>query len=355
MQRFGKGLVVGKFWPLHQGHQYLIDRALACCEEVIVISYTKPEHPRFGPQLRDCWLALLCPAVTRLVVDDATLNRLCCTAGIDTRSLPRNDADDAAHRDFVGWLCDAVLGKCVDAVFTSEGYGDGLAAALALRFGRPVQHVCVDRARQAVPVSGSLIRSDLQRYRLFLDPRVYADVVPRVGVLGGESSGKTTLCRALAQRLSTVWAAEYGRELWEHQGGQLGLCDMVKIARTQILREENLAQQARGWLVCDTTPLTTRFYSEEMFGTVDPLLMGWADRHYDLIVLCEPDFEFVQDGTRRGESFRRLQHDWYVKALSKRGLPFVIARGSVQERLRTVHAAILCHDRPLALPMATSS
>jgi phosphopantetheine adenylyltransferase len=26
-ERFAKGLVVGKFWPLHRGHQLLIDRA----------------------------------------------------------------------------------------------------------------------------------------------------------------------------------------------------------------------------------------------------------------------------------------------------------------------------------------
>jgi len=38
---------------------------------------------------------------------------------------------------------------------------------------------------------------------------VILDLVERIGVLGGESSGKTELCRALASRLGTEWIREY--------------------------------------------------------------------------------------------------------------------------------------------------
>jgi nicotinamide riboside kinase len=39
--------------------------------------------------------------------------------------------------------------------------------------------------------------------------------VRRIALLGGESSGKTTLARALAQSLGTSWVPEYGRQRWE--------------------------------------------------------------------------------------------------------------------------------------------
>lgn len=50
--RFGTGLVVGKFCPLHRGHQHVIATAVAACERVVVVSYTKPEYPRCGPAVR---------------------------------------------------------------------------------------------------------------------------------------------------------------------------------------------------------------------------------------------------------------------------------------------------------------
>jgi HTH-type transcriptional repressor of NAD biosynthesis genes len=37
-----------------------------------------------------------------------------------------------------------------------------------------VAHVCVDRARDAVPISGTALRRDPHAHRGFLDPRVYA-------------------------------------------------------------------------------------------------------------------------------------------------------------------------------------
>ena len=37
----------------------------------------------------------------------------------------------------------------------------------------------------------------------------------RLALLGGESSGKTTLAIALAERLHVAWVPEYGRQRWE--------------------------------------------------------------------------------------------------------------------------------------------
>ena len=82
--------------------------------------------------------------------------------------------------------------------------------------------------------------------------------------------------------------------------------------------ESLLAEQARRWLVCDTSPLTTLFYSQELFGSADPELVALAERHYDRVLLCKPDFEFVQDGTRRDTAFREHGHRWYQAELAKR-------------------------------------
>ncbi len=336
------GLVVGKFCPLHRGHQHLIEFARAKCDELILISYTKPEFDRCLPAARQRWLDALYPETIRLVVDDARLAQLCRQRGIAPRMVPENDADAFIHREFTAWLCDAVLGKTVDAVFTSEDYGDGFAAVLGAYFsavrGRAhrVAHVCLDPRRLEFPVSGTLVRSDPHRCRDALAPLVYADFVARIALLGGESSGKTTLAEKLAAELGTVWVPEFGRELWDVRQGKLRYEDMLLIAETHIAQEEALAREASRWLICDTTPLTTYFYSLDIFGKADPLLEALSHRCYDQTFLCAPDFPFVQDGTRRDESFRVFQHRRYRRTLTTRRTPYRIVRGGLEERIREI-------------------
>ena len=36
--RFGLGLVVGKFAPLHRGHEFLVAQAEAACERLLIVS-----------------------------------------------------------------------------------------------------------------------------------------------------------------------------------------------------------------------------------------------------------------------------------------------------------------------------
>ncbi|MDP3615664.1 MAG: ATP-binding protein, partial [Rubrivivax sp.] len=129
-------------------------------------------------------------------------------------------------------------------------------------------------------------------------------VVRRIALLGGESSGKTTLARALAGHLGTVWVPEYGRQLWEERRQTLAVDELLHVARTQMAWENDHATRAKGWLVCDTTPLTTLQYCLHDHGQAPAELHALAQRRYDLTVLCLPDFDFVQDGCRRDDAYR---------------------------------------------------
>jgi HTH-type transcriptional repressor of NAD biosynthesis genes len=322
---FRRALVVGKFAPLHLGHELVINRAQASCDELLLLSYSRPELPGCAPQQRARWLERLFPAARRLVLSD---------------EIPHNDAPDEEHRRFVARVCLERMGGPVDAVFTSEDYGDGFARTLTEVFrqhhpGCPVvAHVSVDRARAAVPISGSAIRSDVHARRRWLSPAVYASFVERVCLLGGESSGKTTLAAALAEACGTVWVPEYGRRLWDEKNGALTLADMPTIAERQVADEEEATSRATRWLFCDTSPLTTLFYSREMFGQAEPRLEELSRRPYHHTLLLAPDFPFVQDGTRRDDGFRARQHAWYLEALA--GTPHLVVSGRMDERIDQV-------------------
>lgn len=351
--RFRRGLVVGKFSPLHRGHELLIGRALAECDDVVLISYQNPEIPGYPAALRERWLTTLFPTARVLVLTDERLRRI-LPPGIPPVRVPPNDAAEVEDRRFCGWVCQQVLGVTVDAVFSSEDYGDGFAAELTRYFRErqpdapAVTHVMVDRARRQVPASGTLLRADVHAHRHLLSPPVYASFVRRVCLLGGESTGKTTLAAALADELGTVWVPEYGRQVWAEKAGQLDLADMAHIGRVQVASEEEAALRADRFVICDTSPLTTLFYSLHLFGQVEPALERMAEREYDLTVLCPPDFAFVQDGTRHGGSFRDHQHAWYLRQLAERGIPCLLAPGSLRERINLVRAALPSWEFPRA-------
>ena len=154
MNLYKRGLVVGKFCPLHLGHELLLQRATEGCEELLVVSYTRPEFPGLEPARREAWLRVQFPQAQIVVLDDARLAALCAVHGVPARPLPHNDDEGDAHRHFMGWLCWTVLDLPVDAVFSSEDYGPGFAQVLARHYAMgAVAHVSVDQARTLVPVS----------------------------------------------------------------------------------------------------------------------------------------------------------------------------------------------------------
>ena len=190
---------------------------------------------------------------------------------------------------------------------------------------------------------------------------LWPESIGRVALLGGESSGKTTLARALAAALHTLWVPEYGRQRWEELRETLSVDELVQVGRTQVAWELDHAQQAaqRGasWLVCDTTPLTTLQYCScdhvHDHQQAPTELQVLAQRRYDLTVLCEPDFAFVQDGCRRDDGFRNAQHAWTLARLAEMGVQPLAVHGSVQARVAQVLTALnTLQRRPSASQVA---
>jgi len=342
-RRFASGLVVGKFCPLHRGHELLIRRALAECARVFVLSWSRPELPGCEPERRAAWLARRFPEATSLVLTDAALVAL--RPPPEWAALPANDADPRLLRRFTAWICEAAWRVRPDAIFTSEPDGSDFADELTRWFQRqgparsPVVAVAVDPDRASAPISGRRVREDVHAHRAWLSPDVYRDFVRRLVLLGGESTGKSSLAQALAAALDTLHVPEYGRELWLERRGALAFPDLLHIGQQQIAREEAALGRANRWLICDTSPLTTLFYSHHLFARADPALEALAARTYDLVVLCAPDFAFVQDGTRQDAAFRRHQHAWYLDQLARRQIHFLSAAGSMDERIATIRRA----------------
>lgn len=158
----------------------------------------------------------------------------------------------------------------------------------------------------------------------------------RVLFIGGESSGKTTMCQTLADKHNWPWVEEYGRYLFDIKNGQLEYEDMLKIGSMQAhfeAVEDLLAGPEVPFILCDTSPLVTKFYSQEWFGKVDPALENLSHNRYDIIFFCMGDFPYVNDGTRSGEEFSKRQEAFYHGNLEQ---PYYILRGSIEQRVAFV-------------------
>lgn len=152
-------------------------------------------------------------------------------------------------------------------------------------------------------------------------------------LLGGESSGKTTLAKALEDK---GWHAvyEYGREYGELSGGEYTFNSMLDIALGQLSAEKNAIESILDKnIVIDTNTLVTEFYSKKWFDNLWPKIKTTAqtfDRYTDIFLL-KRTFPLVQDGTRQDESFSDEQFEFYRDTLDDLRIPYTIIAGEYDD------------------------
>jgi HTH-type transcriptional regulator, transcriptional repressor of NAD biosynthesis genes len=324
------GVVVGKFLPPHRGHKYLIDTARAAVDHLDVLVCARDDQPVDG-STRAAWLREIHPGVDVHLVDD---------------DIPDDRGDDTSRAWAKRTL--EVLRRAPDLAFSSEEYGTRYAHHLGAR------HVSVDPERRAFPVSGTAVRADPAGHWRFLEPCVRACYVQRICVVGAESTGTTTLARALGQHYGTAWVPEFGRRFCEeHMAAGAPLDwrteDFVAIATQQQADEDAAARRSGPLLICDTDALATSIWHERYLGYRSPAVEALAAaRHYALYVLTMDDISFVQDGTRDGEHVRGWMTQRFREDLTRRPEPWIAVTGSHQRRLTAAvtHIDALIEPRP---------
>ncbi|MDQ0841877.1 AAA family ATPase [Streptomyces sp. V1I6] len=338
MKRYGHGLVLGKFYPPHAGHHHLVRTAADRCERltVLVCASSVETIPLAD---RVAWMREVHPGV-RVV---GTMDEI----PVDVHDPDVWDAHMAVFRA-------AVPGR-VHAVFTSEAYG----AELGRRFGADA--VCVDPDRSVFPVSGTAVRKDPVGCWDFLEPPVRAALARRVVVLGAESTGTTTMARALAEhyrRRGGVWAqtrcvAEYGREFSEHKLAALrarrpgadwdevtfSSDEFPLIARRQAVLEEHAARAGSPVVFCDTDAFATTIWHERYMGGPYPVAPEPRRQHLWLLT-DHTGVAFEDDGLRDGEHLRPWMTGRFREELARTGRRTVELTGPHERRLATAVAAV---------------
>lgn len=163
----------------------------------------------------------------------------------------------------------------------------------------------------------------------------------RIVLTGSESTGKTTLARALAARFGWPWVAEFSRGYAERAGRALTVDDVEPIAIGQRAAEDAAIERRPPGLVLDTDLLSTWVYAQHYYGTAP----GWLDqavtaRASDLYLLCDIDLAWTPDAVRDRGDRREVLHQAFRDELIRRSLPFRLIGGHGAARLAAAIQAV---------------
>lgn len=147
------GFTIGKFAPLHKGHQFLIETALKEMDKVIVIVY-ETDLIDIPTEKRAEWIKELYPNVE-------------IKYGINPPK--QYGLDEESVKIQMEYLTKIIGDEKPTHFYSSEKYGASVAKYMNLVDRR------VDNERETVPIRATIVRENLEENRKWMEPKIYED------------------------------------------------------------------------------------------------------------------------------------------------------------------------------------
>jgi len=165
--------------------------------------------------------------------------------------------------------------------------------------------------------------------------------IKKIAIVGPESTGKSTMSAYLAKHYQTIWVPEFAREYCEKLTEQPTWQDEINMFRGQVALEEELLPKANKILICDTTFITVKIWSDHMFGQSPQEVLDELPKHpYDLYLLLNIDLPWQDDPLRDFPQLREHFMDTWYKELDEINANYTLISGTGQERYDSAAAAI---------------
>lgn len=316
-----QGLVIGKFMPLHRGHEALIRFAAARCDQLIVLLGVTEGEPVPGHlRYRWLWETFRFEKNIRIEYTDDPLP----DAPVSSRGVSQVWARYLVKR-FPG----------IRVVFGSEEYVRFLAEYMGAGYE------FFDLERASVPVSGTKIRQAPYVYWDFLSAAVKPYYLKKICIFGPESTGKTVLTERLAAYYKTLFVPEVARHIIDDAGTGVTyeLIETIGHAHAEAIMEKTAA--AARFLFVDTDIEITRLFSGYYFGRV-PQFAPWVDsaNSFDLYLFLEIDTPYVEDPQRDSEHMRGVFRQRLLDVLNSKNADYEIISGSWDDRFKQAVSAV---------------
>ena len=293
---FATGLMIGHFEPLHLGQMRSILAAAGQVQTLHIVITPHPlPHSNFKITLQDKarWLQMACadlPFIQIHIKDDITL---------------------PLHESFINVSIDIDMSNA-KLQRLAETLNLPTETVLFVAANHPLAQQSV-RSQLIMEVITTPLQPKFNSYDIALDPIAHWSAIhpqargnytKTVAIVGGESSGKTTLVHKLANYYGASFALEMGRlyVATDLGGTETGLqySDYAPIAldHAEAIRAAKAAATAPVTII-DTDFVTTQAFCEEYEGRTHPFVGACIDEfRVDHTIMLDNNTPWVADGMR---------------------------------------------------------
>jgi NadR type nicotinamide-nucleotide adenylyltransferase len=163
----------------------------------------------------------------------------------------------------------------------------------------------------------------------------------KIAVVGPESTGKSTISAYLADHYQTVWVPEFAREYCEKLTGPPTWQDEINMFYGQLALEAAYLPKANKLLICDTTFITVKIWSDYTFGRSPQEVLDELPKHpYHLYILLDIDLPWEEDPLRDFPLLREHFMEVWHKELKELKANYVVISGEGTERYKSAIKAI---------------
>jgi len=151
----------------------------------------------------------------------------------------------------------------------------------------------------------------------------------KIIITGPESSGKTTLCKALSEHYNLPFTKEFARVYLTNLGKNYLQEDLLEIAKGQ-LENEQLIINPQQISLHDTDLITLKIWSDYKYGNCNNWILEQIEKQKvenRFYILCKPDLKWDYDPLRENPTNRNELLEIYKQELENLGHKFLIIKG----------------------------
>ncbi len=295
-RRIKKGMIFGKFYPLHIGHVDFIQRASGYVDELYVVVCTDDE--RDERLFRESSMKKMPTVKDRIRFVTQTFKH---QGNIKVLHLSE-DGIPPYPTGWKGWsgrVREMLIQNNIkiDVIFTNEtqdiqNYKENFTDLTDSEdvFNENLEIRTIDTPRSNFHISATEIRKNPYKNWYFIPRNVREFFILKVAVVGEEFSGKTNLTHKLANYYNTTYVKEYRKEYIKEvlQGNKdnIQYDDFSKIAYGHNQKIEEAVKNAHKLVVIDTefTQLQS-YYKNYSGGEEHPVIKDFIrNSHFDVIL-----------------------------------------------------------------------